>query len=162
MAGPATGKTFLSEQDHHFVDIDGERAKYKYNLYSKTPEELEKGKSNRGEAIHKDSKEYAIQLLEETIQSGRIALVSYQEEIVEYLNTHHIDYCLVYAERSAREEYRERMIHRGNPEEFVRQMTEEDAWNQFFEKDKKDNRPKYKIILKKNQYLSDIKNDFLE
>ena len=162
MAGPATGKTFLAEHDPQFVDIDGERAKYKYNLYSKSTEEIEKGKSNRGKVIRNDTKEYSIQLLEETIQSGRIALVSYQEEMLEYLLSHHIDYCLVYADISAREEYKKRMIQRGNPKAFVEQMTEEEAWNQFFEKDKEDNRPKYKILLKENQYLSDIKNDFIE
>lgn len=160
LCGPAIGKTYLAEHDSHFVDIDGARARYKYNLQNSNYKDFEKGKSNRGKVINTDSMQYAINLLEKTIKSNKIALISYHEEILNYIWNNKIDYCLVYTDISLREEYKKRMEKRGNPDSFVNEMTNEKAWKRFHEKDEKDTRPKYKIKLSKGQYLSDIKEYF--
>ncbi len=160
LCGPAIGKTYLANHDSHFVDIDGERAKYKYGLDNKSYEELEKGKLNRGEVVNKDYHEYTINLLNETISSGKMALISYQEKILNYVIDNNIDYCLVYADIDSREEYISRMKERGNSDKFVNDMTNIDAWNDFYKRNEEDKRPKYKIKLKSGEYLSDIKDLF--
>lgn len=66
----------------------------------------------------------------------------------------------MYTDITLREEYIDRMRKRGNSEEFIYEMTNEEAWNKFHQKDKNDTKPKYKIILKEGQYLSDIKHLF--
>ncbi len=161
MCGPAVGKTYLANHDERFVDIDGMRSKYKYDLFNQSTEEIEKGKSNRGKAIHNDSYEYAINLLKQTIKEGKIALLSYHGELLDYILKNNLDYCLVYADISLREEYKQRMKDRGNIDKFVSDMTNEKTWNEFYERDENDPKPKYKIKLQKGQYLSDIKDMFM-
>ena len=161
LCGPAIGKTYLASIDSRFVDIDGMRAKYKYNLEGLSYEEIEKGKYNRGEVINHDSLEYSINLLKNTIENGKIALISYNEEVLNYILQNNINYCLVYADISLREEYKNRMEKRGNSEKFVNDMTEENIWQEFYESDEKDTRPTYKLKLKKGEYLSDIKDYFV-
>ncbi len=160
LCGPAVGKTYLASHDSHFVDIDGMRAKYKYGLTGLSIEEMEKGKLNRGNVVNKDYQEYTIKLLEETIKSGKIALISYQEKVLNYVIDNNIDYCLVYADIDSRGEYISRMLKRGNSDKFVEDMTNIDAWNDFYQKNDTDEKPKYKIKLNKNQYLFDIKDLF--
>ena len=161
LCGPAIGKTYLASIDDRFVDIDGERAKYKYNLYDKTYDEIEKGKSNRGKTINHDSMEYSLKLLEKTIKENKIALITYHKELIDYLLQNNIDYCLVYADISLKEEYRKRMIDRGNGEIFANNMTNASDWKSFFEINENDTKPTYKLKLKSGEYLSDYKNYFL-
>ena len=161
LCGPAVGKTYLSNHDNRFVDIDDMRAKYKYNIQNQSNEEFEKGKSNRGKIVNNDSLEYAKNLLDNTIKSGRIALISYQEELLQYVIDNKIDYCLVYADISLRKEYKMRMEQRGNIKKFVDDMTNEKAWEEFYFINENDNKPKYKIKLKKGQYLSDLIDYFV-
>ena len=47
VCGPAIGKTYLAMHDERFVDVDGMKADYKYNLYGLPIEEKEKGKLNK-------------------------------------------------------------------------------------------------------------------
>ena len=161
LCGPAIGKTYLASHDNHFVDIDGMRAKYKYNINDISDEEFERGKYNRGKVIHDDSIDYAIKLLNDTISNNKIALISYQEELLNYVISNNMDYALVYADIDSRIEYKKRMESRGNTKEFVEAMTNEKIWKEFYDKDKNDNKAKYKIELKKGQYLSDIKDYFI-
>ena len=55
----------------------------------------------------------------------------------------------------------ERMKKRGNNDIFIKKMTETKEWKRFYEENRNDIRPKYKIELNSGQYLSDIKNIFL-
>ncbi len=160
LCGPAIGKTYLAEHDNHFVDIDGLRAAYKYGLIDSNSIDFEKGKLNRGKVINKDSMEFSKKLLQDTIDNNKIALISYHEDLVNYLIDNNIDYCLVYADISLRKEYINRMINRGNQENFIKEMTDEEKWIEFYNIDEKDTKPKYKIKLKKGQYLSDVKDYF--
>lgn len=160
VCGPAIGKTYLADHDNRFVDIDGLRAIYKYGL-DKNSKEYESGKLNRGKVVKKDYMEYAKNLLIKTIEDGKIALLSYHEDLVNYLIDNKIDYCLVYADLDSREEYIERMKERGNPDNFIYEMTNEDIWKEFHKKDEEDTNPTYKIKLKKGEYLSDIKDYFI-
>ena len=44
VCGPAVGKTYLAKMDSRFIDLDGEKAIYKYGLNNATDIELEKAK----------------------------------------------------------------------------------------------------------------------
>jgi hypothetical protein len=66
----------------------------------------------------------------------------------------------VYADINSRDEYIRRMRDRGNNDTFVDAMTNKEAWEDFFNRNENDTRPKYKIKLKKEQYISDIKDYF--
>jgi len=161
VCGPAIGKTYLAEKDSKFVDIDGMKADYKYNLYNLTLEEKEKGKLNRGEVVNSDSSKYAIELLEKTISENKVALLSYNPKIIGYIIENNYEYCLVFADKNLLEEYKERMITRGNNTKFIDQMTNPNNWNEFYEKNINDTKPTYKIKLKSKQYLTDIKDLFI-
>ena len=157
VCGPASGKTYLSKIDSRFIDLDELKAKYKYNI---DDADFEKNKLNRGKVVNEDSFEYAINILNENIKTNNIILISFNEQIIDYLITNNIDYCLVYNDIDSREEYINRMKNRGNSEEFINKMTNIDDWNRFYIENTNDNKPKYKIKLNKNQYLSDIKDKF--
>lgn len=161
VCGPAIGKTYLAEQDSRFVDVDGMKADYKYNLYDLPIEEKEKGKLNRGETVKHDSTKYAIELLKKTINENRIALLSYHEKIIEFILENKYDYCLVYADKNLKNEYAQRMKKRGNNDLFIEQMTNQESWDDFYNKNINDKNPTYKIELKEGQYLSDIKDLFI-
>ncbi len=161
LCGPATGKTYLASHDNRFVDIDNEKAKYKYNLYDKSYDEIEKGKSKRGKTINYDSTEYAINLLKETIDNNKIALITYHSEIIDYLIKNNIKYCLMYADKSLREEYKKRMLDRNNNINFVNSMTDENIWNEFYKLNEEDLKPTFKIKLKEGEYISDYKDKFI-
>lgn len=161
LCGPAIGKTYLSKIDNRFIDIDGLKADYKYNLHNLSDEAKEKGKLNRGEIVNKDSTNYAINLLKETIKNNKIALITYHKKIINYIIENNIPYCLVYADIEQKEEYINRMKKRGNSEEFIKEMTDEKTWKEFFYQNESDSKPTYKIKLKPGQYLSDIKDLFI-
>jgi hypothetical protein len=161
ICGPAVGKTYLAEQDSRFVDIDGMKADYKYNLYNVSIEEKEKGKSNRGEVVNFDSSKYAIELLKKTIRENRVALLSYNQQIIDFILENKYEYCLVFADKDLQNEYAERMRKRGNNILFIDKMTNQKNWDEFYDQNINDKKPTYKIILKAGQYLSDIKDMFI-
>ena len=160
LCGPAVGKTYLADHDDRFVDIDGMRAKYKYGIDEQSNEEFERGKGSRRKTINHDSMEYSIKLLEHTIKNNKIALISYQKELLDYVINNNLDFCLVYADINSRDEYIKRMRDRGNNEAFVDTMTSKEVWEDFYNRNENDIRPKYKIKLKSGQYISDFKDCF--
>ena len=133
VCGPAVGKTYLSKIDSRFIDLDQMKAKYKYDI--KNEEDFEKNKLNRGKTIQNDSFEYI---------------------------KNNLKYCLVYPNINCRNEYINRMKNRGNPDKFIEAMTNENIWNYYYEQNKSDIKPYFKIELNPGQYLSDIKNKFFE
>lgn len=161
VCGPAIGKTYLAEHDSRFVDVDGMKTDYKYNLYNFSKEDKEKGKLNRDEIINNDSTKYAIELLKKTISENRIALLSYNAKLINFIKENKYEYCLVYADKTLLEEYAERMKNRGNNSIFIEKMTNKKSWYEFYEKNINDKNPTYKVKLESGQYLSDIKDLFI-
>lgn len=162
VAGPATGKTYLALNDKRFVDLDGERAAYKYGFSGISDLEVERGKGRRGKVVNKDSLQYIIKMIDEVVRNNKVGLLSYHEDILDYVWKKNIPYCLVYASFDSREEYIRRMKNRGNSLDFIKNMTDEDIWKKFYEKDLLDTKATYKIELGKNKYLFDIRDYFLE
>ena len=54
------------------------------------------------------------------------------------------------------------MKNRGNPDKFIEAMTNENIWNYYYEQNKNDIKPYFKIELNPGEYLSDIKNKFFK
>ena len=148
VCGPAVGKTYLSKNDSRFIDLDLMKAKYKYDI--KNEDEFEKNKLNRGKIIHNDSLEYALNILNKEIKNDKIILLSYNKDLLDYVITNNLKYCLVYPNINCREEYIKRMKSRGN------------IWNYYYNENKNDKKPHFKIELNSGQYLSDIKQKFFE
>ena len=160
VCGPAVGKTYLSKIDSRFIDLDQMKAKYKYDI--KNEEDFEKNKLNRGKTIQNDSFEYALNILKTEIKNNKIILLSFNKELLDYIIKNNLKYCLVYPNINCRNEYINRMKNRGNPDKFIEAMTNENIWNYYYEQNKSDIKPYFKIELNPGQYLSDIKNKFFE
>ena len=156
VCGPAVGKTYLAKRDGRFVDLDQERAIYKYGLYGRSDFELEAGKLNRGEVAAHDSKAFVIRRLHEEIDKGKCVLLSPSAFYIAYLQEKAIPYCLVYPAKNLAGEYAKRMKDRGNGDTFIQECTRSEIWEKFYEENRNDTRPAVKIELKAGQYLSDI------
>ncbi len=162
VCGPAVGKTYLASTDSRFVDLDDERAKYKYGLFNASNEELERGKLNRNGVVNTDSSEYIIKRIDEELEKGKCILLSYHEKILNYIINKGMDYCLVYAPLDAREEYARRMKNRGNQDNFIESNASEENFKKLYEKNVNNTTARYKIELKKGEYLKDIADLFFE
>ena len=156
VCGSAVGKTYLANHDDRFIDLDGEKARYKYCLKNISDIENERNKLNRGPIINHDSDKYIINLINKKENANKILLLSYQEKILNYIINNNIPYCLVYPAKELSHEYAQRMKDRGNTDEFVHNMTDIDIWNEFYKQNSTNPYATYKIELKKGQYLSDI------
>ena len=155
VCGPAVGKTYLAKHDDRFVDLDQERAIYKYNLYGCSDFELEVGKLNRGKVWARDSKEFVIRRLREEMEKGKCVLLSQSAFYIAYLQENTIPYCLVYPGKDLADEYAKRMKDRGNVDTFIQACTGTEVWERSYEENKNDTRPTIKIELKAGQFLSD-------
>jgi len=161
VSGPAIGKTYLAKINSKFIDLDGEKAIYKYGLYGKSDYELESTKLSRGEVVNTDSKQYVYKRLSEELNNGNIVMLSYnQKDIINYLIENKIPYCLVYADITLCDEYIERMKMRGNPQKFIELKQKE--WIKFYQENDNDTNATYKIKLKNGEYLSDYASYFLD
>ena len=99
--------------------------------------------------------------MKKTINDNKIALLSYNKKVIEFVIENKIEYCLVYADKELCNEYAERMKKRGNNSKFIEQMTNKKAWEQFYNDNVNDENPTYKVKLESGQYLSDIKDAFV-
>ena len=161
ICGPAIGKTYLAEHDDRFIDLDEIKANYKFGLYNATRKEMEEGKLNRGRVVNEDSTKYAIGILEKELENDKIILISSGNNgVVKYILENKIRYCLVYPELDLLDEYKRRMIERGNNTIFIEKIANKEKWEEEYIKSVNDVNATYKIELKKGQYLSDIKDRF--
>lgn len=161
VSGPATGKTYLSEHDNRFIDIDELKMIYKYGLQNATREEKERRKLNSEKAVKENATQYAINLLEDEIRKGNIVLVSVgSKKILKHIVENKMRYCLVYAGTDVVDEYIQRMEDRGNSTEFIERLTSKESWEATYLCCKNDSHATYKIELESGQYLSDIKELF--
>lgn len=159
ICGPAVGKTYLAKHDDRFIDLDLIKAKYKYNL-DISNDNFEKIKF-KAKIINSDSTEYAINFLKNELDSDKILLMSFNKTFIKYLIDNKIDYCLVYPGKDELKEYINRMKIRKNDPSFIKKVANENNWVKFYEENSNDPNATYKIELKKGQYLSDIKNLFM-
>ena len=81
---------------------------------------------------------------------------------MDYVIKNKLKYCLVYPSINCRKEYINRMKKRGNSDKFIEEMTNEKIWNYYYERNKNDIKPNFKIELQEGEYLSDIISKFFE
>ena len=151
---PAVGKSYLCKIDDRFVDFDDMKARYKYGFEDLSVAEMERLKGNRGKPLRDDSTEYIKnQIMKYLNETDKILLFAPNPEIVRMIYEKNIPYCLVYHSKSCVKEIEQRMIDRGNQENFIRSMI--DPIDEFYEASVTDTRPTFKIELFEGEYLSD-------
>ena len=153
---PGVGKTHLSTIDDRFVDLDNEKAMYKYGYSPDIPlKEFESYKGNRDKSkARKDSNEYMKHRFEYYLnETDKVLLFAPNPEMVEMIYNSKTPYCLVYHSKSCVEEIRQRMRNRGNTESFINSML--DPIDYFYSNSVNDTRPSFKIELFEGEYLSD-------
>lgn len=152
---PGVGKTYLSKIDDRFVDLDNEKAMYKYGYTNITDKEFESFKGNRNKANAKsDTNEYMLGRFNYYLnETDKILLFAPNPSMVDMIYRSGTPYCLVYHSKSCVEEIRERMRNRGNTENFINSML--DPIDDFYHASVTDTRPTFKIELFEGEYLSD-------
>lgn len=156
---PATGKTYLAQTNDKFVDLDQEVASIKHDLKGLSQKQVERLKGN-----HKIKNTFTFDDLKNIINNyllhtDKKILLSPNPKNVEAITSLNLPYCLVFSELTCIEEYKDRMLARGNNSDFVNAML--DSYQQFYQENMADQKPSYKIILKQRQYLSDVIDEYL-
>lgn len=152
---PGVGKTYLTEKDDKFVDMDEMKARYKYAQEGCSTREIEWLKGNRGKAVRGNSVEYIKNQTEKFLkETDKILLYAPNPDIVDMLFSLGIKYCLVFHSKDCVDEIEQRMRDRGNQENFIRAMI--DPIDQFYAASINDTRPTFKVELHRGEYLSDI------
>ena len=97
-----------------------------------------------------------IEHIKDNLPSADIILVSSHEDVRKELVKNGMDFTLVFPDISLKEQYIKRYKERGSPENFIKLLdTNWDNWiNQLLKQEYCS-----KIILKENQYLSDVINN---
>ena len=152
---PGVGKTYLSKSDDRFVDLDNEKAMYKYGYKDVSDREFESFKGNRDKAnAKKDTEEYMLKRFNYYLnETDKILLFAPNPKMVEMIYNSGTPYCLVYHSKSCVEEIRERMRNRGNTESFINSML--DPIDEFYLASTTDTRPAFNIELFEGEFLSD-------
>lgn len=155
---PGVGKTYLSNIDDNFVDIDNIKSKYKYKFDDNVTDiEIEQNKGKHTRATQKGSKQYIFNVIQDYLNNtNKTLLLAPNPTIVEYIYQQKIPYCLVYHSLDCVAEYKERMRTRGNDENFIQSMLGDEIANLFHKENTNDSRPKYKLELEPGEYLSDV------
>ena len=152
---PGLGKSYLAEIDNRFVDLDREKAIYKYG-FDKTISnaEMEKLKGNYGKARNNDSIEYIENRIKKELKENKVLLLAPNPKVVEIINNLNVPYCLIYASSNAKKEVKKRLTQRGNKANFINSMV--DCTDEYCKKHREDTRPTFKIEWDGEGYLSDI------
>lgn len=154
---PGVGKTHLCNMDNRFVDMDNEKAFYKYDFKNLSSYEFENKKGNRGSPINNNSAKYIKNLTFDLLtNTNKILLYAPNPQIVEMIYDYKIPYCLVYHSLDCISEYKIRMKNRGNTDNFIESMLGDSVIYNFYNASLTDKRPSFKIELKPKQYLSDV------
>ena len=91
-------------------------------------------------------------------KDNKIIFIVPDPHILSQLRTEGIPYLLIYPVRSAREEYRQRFIKRGNKDNFMKIFI--GRWDSFIDAFERDTYGRH-IVLQPHQYLSDVLNESL-
>ena len=152
---PASGKSYLAQKDKNFVDIDREEEIYKYNLKKQISNiELAKGQGMHGDIVNKDCQVVMQKRALECINDGKIILCSLRDYWLDFFVKNKINYAIVQYSPDLNDEFKKRMIKRGNCEVFIDKIIR--TCNEMYEMRKNDKNAIIIIDLKSGQYLSDI------
>ena len=151
-AFPASGKTYCWERYNEIV-IDLWRTSYKHIITKEQLSDLEKDKWLIKEINPERPYNYLKAIVEAT-HKYNIVLVN--ESILELLREKRIPYSLVVPTLDCKEEYKKRMIQRGNDQVLINKIT--NKFEVYINENLKDNYATVIYRLSKWQYLSDLVN----
>ena len=162
VATPCCGKSYLCDKyPDKFVDVDEVRLRCKYFVPENLSRvELEETKGQR--TFKKRPEEEFIPLLykklDEYVADGKILISAPQPEAVDYLVKNNIKFAFVYYCRDMKEEFEKRMRERGNPEKTIKAFV--DLFDEYYEKNLKENLSVLHYEFGKDEYLEDILKKF--
>lgn len=152
---PGAGKSFLAKNDDRFVDMDWLKAKYKYNLPELSYEEMERSKGGHREVVNHNSIGYIEEKMRELLdKTDKVLFFAPNPDVVDMICKNHIPYCFIYFSHDCKEEIVRRLRQRGNSEEFIERMI--GPFEEFYKSNVEDERPAFKIELKKGEYIADV------
>lgn len=141
-AFPGTGKT--SFQSNHTS---------KLRVLDLDSNQFTNGHSPNGQTKSDNFPHNYIKNIEQHLGKVDILFVSIHKQVLEELDTKNIPYALVYPNHNLKQEYLKRFSDRGDNQEFINLISKYWETNLNYLKSKK-NHPN--IILKSNQYISDV------
>lgn len=130
----ACGKSYLSDIDDRFFDLDA----YKSKLHHSNVENYE---------------ERSIDKMWELLEQGKIVLNASHDYFVNYLEKNNIPYVFMYGKPEVEEEYIKRMRNRGSGEEFVKRFGH--LVSGLYAGRNKSNYGSFRIEMNRNEFVSD-------
>lgn len=150
-----TGKTYLADKDNRFVDLDREKYECKYlhlkkNLSNVEIEQLK----DKVLVKNPEFPENFVKRIFQLLKNGKTLLVVPEPLIMDILKRYNLKYVLIYPSKDCKNEYKERLLKRGNSEEFI-------GWyDMFFDKYYNQNMADTDAVLKiemaPGEYLEDV------
>ncbi len=150
VCSPGLGKTYLSEMNNKFIDIDRLRSNFKYNRdknYSIVEHEKSKGTKRTTLKTKEEVLKYSIDLIKNNIESNKISLIAPNEDLVKTIYKLNIPYAIVFCDKKINNIMMKRLYKRGNSKQFVEEMYGDEISEYYYNKDMEDNRPSYKIVF---------------
>lgn len=159
VATPGAGKSYLCDKyPEKFADADEVRLRIKYFVPDGiTRAELEDTKGERTFARRFSGSEYISALnekLDKEVSLGKILICSPHPELIDYLKSRGIKFCLVYQAKDMREELKKRMEQRGNRPKVVKENY--DLFDDYYIKNTTETDSAVRYEFTKNEYLEDI------
>ncbi|MDR2590158.1 MAG: leucine-rich repeat domain-containing protein [Oscillospiraceae bacterium] len=154
-AHAGTGKTYAAKMNSNlFTDLT--YYTYRYDI----PEDFIHNKED-SEAIKAefrfprnfDYPENYIEAIKNASKENKIILIVPDPYLLSTLEEENIPYVIAYPERSAKEEYRQRFIKRGNEDNFMRIFT--GSWDGFIDDFVRNTYARH-IVLESHEYLTDV------
>lgn len=130
----ACGKTFVCERDDRFFDLDSYRGELKTQ-----------NKDNR------DNR--SLIKMDELLKKGKIIFNASHTYFLNYLKDNKIPFIYMYAKPELEEEYYQRMVNRGNSEEFLK-LYGHLIKSSYVER-VEDKFPQFKIEMNSGEFVSD-------
>ena len=163
VATPSCGKSYLCDKyPDKFVDVDELRLRCKYFVPENiTREELERTKGQRPFKRRASGEEF-LKLVNSEIRKqydmGKVLILAPHPETVNFLLENNIKFCFVYPNKNMKEEIKNRMVRRNNPEHVVKEN--DDKFYEFFESNSNESRSVVNYEFGKDEYLEDILRKF--
>ena len=160
-AHAGTGKTYAARMNENlFTDLT--YYTYRYNV----PEdcyynEAEDSESTKGKFRYPFKNEYPdnyLEAIKEATQVNKFILIVPDPWILSRLQMEDIPYIVAYPVRSARNEYKQRFISRGNKSRFLKIFI--DRWDKFMDDFERNTYARH-IVMQPHQYLSDVLDECL-
>lgn len=162
IATPGVGKSFLCDNDKRFIDADEERLRCKYYVPDNiSREKLERTKGNRTFKKRVKKDEYIdmfYKKLDDYVKEEKIIIAAPHPESFNYFASRNMKFVFIYPSLKMRKEMIDRMIKRGNSNEFVDDNN--DLFEDFYKSNAEEKRSAFNYEMQSGEYLSEIIKKF--